>query len=63
MSATRWSVYAHRYGFIPAGSNISILEQEFDHAIRNKTVLCFIIGDNYPWLPTTSKVSPAALEW
>lgn len=44
-------IYAHRYGFVPAGSNTSILEQEFDHAIRNKTVLCFVIDDNYPWLP------------
>jgi hypothetical protein len=44
-------IYAHRYGFTPAGSSISILEQEFDHAIRNKTVLCFVIDDNYPWFP------------
>ena len=44
-------IYAHRYGFIPAGSDISILEQEFDHAIRNKTVLCFVIDENYPWPP------------
>jgi CheY-like chemotaxis protein len=44
-------IYAHRYGFIPAGSDISILEQEFDHAICTKTVLCFVIDENYPWLP------------
>jgi hypothetical protein len=44
-------IYAHRYGYIAAGLDISIVEQEFDHALRDKMVFGFLIDENYPWLP------------
>jgi CheY-like chemotaxis protein len=45
-------IYAHRYGHVADGSDTSIVEQEFDHAVRIKTmVFCFFLDDNYPWLP------------
>jgi CheY-like chemotaxis protein len=48
---TMVGIYAHRYGYIPPGLDISIVEQEFDHAIRDKMVFCFVLDENYPWLP------------
>jgi hypothetical protein len=45
-------VYAHRYGFIPAGSAVSITEAEFDCAARlKKPLFCFIVDDDHPWPP------------
>lgn len=45
-------IYAHRYGYIPSGSAISITEQEFHFAEeKNKPTFCFIIDDNHPWRP------------
>jgi len=44
--------YAHRYGFVPAGSSQSITEQEFDFARKSsKPTFCFVIDNEYPWLP------------
>ena len=46
-------IYAHRYGYIPAGQQQSITELEFDHAqTHNKPSLCFVVKDDFPWLPT-----------
>lgn len=45
-------IYAHRYGFTPAGSQDSITEQEFNHARhRGKQVFCFIADESHPWPP------------
>jgi hypothetical protein len=45
-------IYAHRYGFVPAGSDISITESEFDHALKsNKPIFCFVVSDDFPWPP------------
>jgi Domain of unknown function (DUF4062)/VHL beta domain len=45
-------IYAHRYGFIPAGSDVSITEQEFDVArSAKKSTFCFLISDEHPWPP------------
>lgn len=45
-------IYAHRYGYIPRGSAISITEQEFDFAQeKNKPTFCFLIDENHPWRP------------
>jgi HEAT repeat protein len=45
-------IYAYRYGYVPAGSTDSITEQEFDYAAeRNKQMFCFIVDENYAWLP------------
>lgn len=43
-------VYAHRYGFVPPGSSVSITEQEFDHALnRKKPIFCFLTDEKYAW--------------
>lgn len=45
-------IYAHRYGFVPNESTVSITEMEFDYAIRhNKPIFCFIVHDDHPWPP------------
>jgi tetratricopeptide (TPR) repeat protein len=45
-------IYAHRYGYIPDGKDISITEQEFDHAKKlGKPIFGFIISDEHPWPP------------
>lgn len=45
-------IYAHRYGYIPPGSEISITESEFRHAMHlKKPIFCFVVDDNQPWLP------------
>jgi len=45
-------IYAHRYGYIPAGADISITEQEFDHAQKlGKPIFGFIVDENHPWPP------------
>lgn len=46
-------IYAHRYGSVPKDSAISITEQEFDFAVAaGKSIFCFFIDPNYPWLPS-----------
>jgi|GEM_PF-961498 len=45
-------IYAHRYGFIPEGSDISITEQEYLQAkSKSKPVLCFVVDEDHPWSP------------
>jgi hypothetical protein len=45
-------IYAHRYGFVPDSSQISISEAEYQHAISNSIpVFAYLIDDNYPWPP------------
>ena len=45
-------IYAHRYGFIPDGAEISITEQEYIHAKnKGKPVLCFVVEEDHPWSP------------
>jgi hypothetical protein len=52
-------IYAHRYGFIPPGSDVSITEQEFDFARgKSKQVFGFLVDGNYPWLLSISNKSP-----
>jgi hypothetical protein len=42
-------IYAHRYGYIPEGKDISITEQEFDHTQKlGKPIFGFIISDEHP---------------
>ncbi len=43
-------IYAHSYGYIPAGSGVSITEQEFDHAQElEKPIFGFIVDDDFIW--------------
>lgn len=45
-------IYAHRYGYIPAGAERSITEQEFDHAQKlGKPIFGFIVHEDHPWPP------------
>ncbi|MCB9112766.1 MAG: DUF4062 domain-containing protein [Anaerolineales bacterium] len=45
-------IYAHRYGYIPKDANISITEQEFDHAQElNKPTFGFIVDEDHAWSP------------
>lgn len=55
-------IYAHRYGYIPAGSEISITEMEYVHARKlGKTIYCFVIDEeNQPWLPKFMEGEPGA---
>jgi hypothetical protein len=52
-------IYAHRYGFVPDGSHVSITEAEFEHAkANNKTILCFVVDEDYPWPPRMIEDEP-----
>jgi len=43
-------IYAHRYGFIPPGEEISITELEYRQAVKEKKeIFCFIINEEYEW--------------
>jgi hypothetical protein len=45
-------IYAHRYGYVSAGSSISITEEEFNFAQeRQKPTFCFLVDDEFPWSP------------
>ena len=53
-------IYAHRYGYIPSGSAKSITEQEFDCAHEKaKPIFCFMVEEDYPWLPRYVEGEPA----
>jgi hypothetical protein len=42
-------VYAHRYGFIPPDSKVSITEAEFEHATAlRRPTFCFLVEKGYP---------------
>ncbi|MEL7423063.1 MAG: DUF4062 domain-containing protein [Bacteroidota bacterium] len=44
-------IFAHRYGYVPAGHNISITEMEYQRAVeRGIPILIFIISDDVPVL-------------
>lgn len=45
-------IYAHRYGYIPEGCDISITEMEFNKAGElKKKRFCFLVDPEYPWSP------------
>ncbi|PYS71302.1 MAG: hypothetical protein DMF73_11030 [Acidobacteria bacterium] len=52
-------IYAHRYGYQPAGSDISITEAEYRQAQRlGKPIFCFVVKEDYPWPPTMIEEEP-----
>jgi len=52
-------IYAHRYGHVHTQSDKSITEQEFDFARQQgKPTFCFIVEDEYPWLPRHIESEP-----
>lgn len=43
-------IYAHRYGYIPKDSDVSITEQEFNHAQKlGKPIFGFVINEDHDW--------------
>ncbi|RPJ25665.1 MAG: DUF4062 domain-containing protein, partial [Chloroflexi bacterium] len=45
-------IYAHRYGYIPKDSDVSITEQEFNHSQKfSKPIFGFIINEDHAWSP------------
>ena len=43
-------VYAHRYGYVPEGTDISITEEEFNHAQKlGKPIFGFVVKADHPW--------------
>ena len=45
-------IYAHRYGFLPKGSDKSITQMEYEPAIQlGKKCHCFIVDAKFPWEP------------
>lgn len=45
-------MYAHRYGYVPDASELSITEMEYHHASNGgKPIFCYLINQNHPWPP------------
>ncbi|NTW46988.1 MAG: DUF4062 domain-containing protein, partial [Chlorobaculum sp.] len=45
-------IYAHRYGYIPNGSKVSITEQEFLHAeAKGKPIFGYVVDKTHAWPP------------
>jgi hypothetical protein len=45
-------IYAHKYGFIPEGDDISITEAEYEEARTARLpILIYILDDSTPWIP------------
>ncbi|MDY0042130.1 MAG: DUF4062 domain-containing protein [Desulforhabdus sp.] len=52
-------IYAHRYGYVPAGQSKSITEQEFDFALeKQKPTFCFVVDEEYVWPPKHVETEP-----
>ena len=53
------SIYAHWYGHIPSGSEVSITELEFKHAKdKDKPIFCFLVDEDHSWLPSMIETEP-----
>ncbi|MBC8032160.1 MAG: DUF4062 domain-containing protein [Pyrinomonadaceae bacterium] len=52
-------IYAHRYGYKPPGSDISITQAEFRYAQSlGKSSFCFVVNDDQPWSPQMIEDEP-----
>lgn len=52
-------IYAHRYGHIPTGDDLSITEMEYHYAVeRKKPVFCFVVDEDHPWPPAFIEGEP-----
>jgi hypothetical protein len=52
-------MYAHRYGFVPEGSELSITEMEYQHATNcGKPTFCYVINKSHPWPPSMMEGDP-----
>jgi len=53
-------IFAHRYGYIPPGCDVSITEMEYNRATKSgKPCLMFIIDQNVPILPEDFDTGPS----
>jgi tetratricopeptide (TPR) repeat protein len=56
-------VFAHRYGYVPAGHDISITEMEYNRAVeRGLTRLIFLMHDQHPVLASDVETGEGALK-
>lgn len=52
-------IYAHRYGYIPNGESKSVIHIEFEYAKeQGKPLFCYIVDNEYPWLPEMIEDDP-----
>lgn len=59
MSDAFVGIYAHRYGYLPPGSDKAITEAEFDSALEHGVpTFCFVIDEGYPWPPKYVEADP-----
>jgi len=46
------AIYAHRYGFIPEGDEVSITEAEYDEALsKGLPCLIYLVDEHIAWKP------------
>ena len=56
-------IYAHRYGSILDGDELSITEQEFLHAkSKGIPIFCFLVNEDQQWLPKMMEKDAAKLK-
>jgi formylglycine-generating enzyme required for sulfatase activity len=54
-------IYAWRYGYVPEGSDISITEQEYNHAKKSGIpCLCYFVDEDFGWKPKWIEKGSAA---
>jgi hypothetical protein len=53
-------IYAHRYGFVPAGESKSITESEYDAAGQLPRFI-YLVNEDVPWIPKFIDSEPAAI--
>jgi hypothetical protein len=54
-------IYAKKYGYIPANSDISITEAEFNYACHlRRPTFCFFVDEGYPWPHQLVETEPGA---
>ena len=54
-------IYAHRYGSLAPGTDRSITETEYRHALKTETpIFCFLVDDDHPWPPKMIERGKAA---
>lgn len=52
-------IYAHRYGYVPEGNEISISEMEYKAASEAALPrFIYLVDENYPWLPAYIDLNP-----
>jgi hypothetical protein len=56
-------IYAHRYGHIPVGDDLSITEMEYQYAVEHKKpVFCFVVDEGHPWQPAFIEGEPGQVK-